>query len=161
MAYDVFDRKWDVAVAGGGLIGWAAAVTAARAGKRVVLVCRRSSLGWEISAALDVWLIADRSPLADEDRRRAAKIGAAAGDQIASAAAEFILDEIAAEAGVEILLYAAALSPAVADIRWQYDLAAAEALALMGRHDDELARPYLTDDRAYVRRYAQRVMTER
>lgn len=43
------------------------------------------------------------------------------------------------------------------DARWQVDLAAAEALALLGAPDATLAEKHRTDPRAYVRRYAERV----
>jgi HEAT repeat protein len=43
------------------------------------------------------------------------------------------------------------------DARWQLDLAAAEALALLGAPDASLAEKHREDPRAYVRRYAERV----
>jgi HEAT repeat protein len=44
------------------------------------------------------------------------------------------------------------------DATWQLHLAAAEALAKLGKPRQEIVRPFLDDERAYVRRYAARVM---
>ena len=52
---------------------------------------------------------------------------------------------------------------AVEDARWQLDLSIAEAMARAGaprKEAEALAAPYLQDDRAYVRRYAGRVLRE-
>jgi hypothetical protein len=52
---------------------------------------------------------------------------------------------------------------ATEDVRWQLELVAAEALARLGVSLDEvraLAQPYLDQERAYVRRYANRVLEE-
>jgi HEAT repeat protein len=53
--------------------------------------------------------------------------------------------------------------PAVEDARWQLELATAEALARLGIPAEEtraLVQPYTEDDRAYVRRYATKVLQE-
>ena len=42
--------------------------------------------------------------------------------------------------------------------RWQIELAAAEALARIGRADASIAEPHLADERAYVRRRARQVL---
>ena len=48
--------------------------------------------------------------------------------------------------------------PVVEDARWQVDLTLAEALHNLGEPPpEELIRPYLEDERAYVRRYAARI----
>jgi len=44
------------------------------------------------------------------------------------------------------------------DAAWQLRLAAAESLAKLGKPRPEIVRPFLDDERAYVRRYAARVM---
>lgn len=111
MAYDVFDRKHEIIVAGGGLVGWAAAMTAARAGRKVLLVARRPNLGWEITSALADTLAPETSPLAAELLERLAAIGAARGDRIVAPAVELVLDRMADEAGIELLLYATPLAP--------------------------------------------------
>jgi HEAT repeat protein len=41
---------------------------------------------------------------------------------------------------------------------WQWRLAAAEALAKLGKSRPDIVEPFLEDERAYVRRYAARVM---
>ena len=55
------------------------------------------------------------------------------------------------------------VNAATEDARWQLELAAAEALARLDASLDDvraIAKPYLQDDRAYVRRYANRVLEE-
>jgi hypothetical protein len=52
---------------------------------------------------------------------------------------------------------------AIEDARWQLELAAAEALARLGEPADEvetIVHPYLRDERAYVRRYAGKVLRD-
>ena len=44
------------------------------------------------------------------------------------------------------------------DASWQLRLAAAEALARLGKPRPDVAQPFLDDERAYVRRYAARVL---
>lgn len=50
--------------------------------------------------------------------------------------------------------------PVTEDCRWQLELAVAESLGRLGRARPELAEEYLNDDRAYVRRYARKVLRE-
>lgn len=50
------------------------------------------------------------------------------------------------------------IKPIIEDARWQIDLAVAEALARLGRPMPEIAERHLNDERAYVRRYAKRVL---
>jgi HEAT repeat protein len=55
------------------------------------------------------------------------------------------------------------VNAAVEDARWQLELAAAEALGRLGAPAGAVhahLRPYLDDPRAYVRRYAERVLQE-
>jgi HEAT repeat protein len=52
---------------------------------------------------------------------------------------------------------------ATEDVRWQLELVAAEALSRLGASRDEvcvLVEPYLWNERAYVRRYAYKVLDE-
>jgi len=112
MAYDLFDRKHEILVAGGGLTGWAAAVTSARAGRQVLLVSRRAQLGWEITCTLNGHLGGNRnSPLAGEMLSRLADQGAADGTTVYPPAVELLLHQMAEEAGLELLLYATPLCP--------------------------------------------------
>jgi flavin-dependent dehydrogenase len=112
MAYDVFDRNHEIIVAGSGLAGLAAAITAARAGRKVLLVSRRPNLGWEITSAWASRVAPGVSPLADEILARMAGLGAAADGCLAPPIAELLFDRMAEEAGVEVLLYAAPLAVA-------------------------------------------------
>ena len=50
-----------------------------------------------------------------------------------------------------------AASEVIEDARWQLELAAAEALANLGAPRPALIEPYRADNRAYVRRYAEKV----
>ncbi|MBN2581942.1 MAG: FAD-dependent oxidoreductase [Planctomycetes bacterium] len=115
MAHDVFDRKHEILVAGGGLCGWAAALTAARAGRNVLLVSRRAQLGWEIALTQALQLADDPSPplggLAAELLRNLADQNAARDGLLCPPAAELMMHQMAEEAGVELLLYAAPLCP--------------------------------------------------
>ncbi|MBN1139204.1 MAG: HEAT repeat domain-containing protein, partial [Anaerolineae bacterium] len=55
------------------------------------------------------------------------------------------------------------VNAAVEDARWQLELAAAEALGRLGAPANTVrahVRPYMEDERAYVRRYADRVLQE-
>jgi HEAT repeat protein len=55
------------------------------------------------------------------------------------------------------------VNAAVENARWQLELAAAEALGRLGAPAETIrayVRPYLDDERAYVRRYANRVLQE-
>ncbi|HOI55752.1 MAG TPA: FAD-dependent oxidoreductase, partial [Phycisphaerae bacterium] len=119
MAYDVFDRKHEILVAGGGLCGWAAALTAARAGRKVLLVSRRAQLGWQIALAHAVRLWDRAAPpaggLAAELLSRLAAQGAARDGILCPPAAELMMHQMAQEAGVELLLFAAPLCPVQAD----------------------------------------------
>ena len=49
------------------------------------------------------------------------------------------------------------------DARWQLEISVAEAMAKLGAPGDEvwdILQTYLKDHRAYVRRYAERVLKE-
>jgi len=48
-------------------------------------------------------------------------------------------------------------SQAIEDCRWQLELAAAETLAKVGTFRSDIVGPHLADQRAYVRRYAEKV----
>ena len=53
------------------------------------------------------------------------------------------------------------IGPAVEEARWQIDLAVAEALSKLGGDGEEvrqIVEPYLSDDRAHVRRYARKLL---
>jgi len=47
--------SYDALVIGGGLSGWAAAVSLARAGREVLLAAHRTGLGHEVWSALSLW----------------------------------------------------------------------------------------------------------
>ncbi len=115
MAYDVFERRHEVVVAGGGLCGWAAAMAARRAGRQVLLVDRRATIGWEVSWAFQAQL--GQGPLAEELYGRLEAKGAARNGFVSPAAAELEIFQMAEEAGVELLLGAVPLAPVAEDGR--------------------------------------------
>lgn len=100
---DVLDQA-DVCVAGGGVAGLAAALTAAANGLETVLLEERSALGWEIPHGLDLYLAAQQTlpsllkRIVDELRRRnAAREGIL--DPVAS---ECLFDELVQQAKVRV-----------------------------------------------------------
>ena len=50
----MYEKEYEVAVIGGGLCGVAAALSVAEQGRRVLLVEKRASLGWEITSAFEL-----------------------------------------------------------------------------------------------------------
>ncbi|MBC9867726.1 MAG: FAD-dependent oxidoreductase [Opitutae bacterium] len=103
--WDPFGMEYDVAVFGGGLSGVAAALTAAEKGQRVLLVERRSALGWETTCAFQCDLPEGDSPTVRRLRDRLKKLDAVAGDRIDSARTEYLLDLLVEEDDVDLLLY--------------------------------------------------------
>jgi NADPH-dependent 2,4-dienoyl-CoA reductase/sulfur reductase-like enzyme len=83
------------------------------------------------------------------------------GDPKAADAVEALLtrDDLPVVRPLQISTNAAA-GAVEEDCRWQLELAAAETLGRLGRKRPELAAKYLDDDRAYVRRYARKVLRE-
>jgi hypothetical protein len=48
--------------------------------------------------------------------------------------------------------------PVQEDVSWQIELTVAEALAMLGRPQNEIVNRYLDDPRSYVRRYASKIL---
>lgn len=75
---------------------------------------------------------------------------------------EFLKREnLPTERAFQVSAGAAFLKPVVDDARWQIELAAAETLIKLGAPPGQIRRiiqPYLEDKRAYVRRYANKLM---
>ena len=103
--WDPFGMEYDVAVFGGGFSGVAAALTVAEEGHRVLLVERRSALGWETTCAFQCELPEGESPTARRLRDRLKHLDAVAGDRIDSARTEYLLDLMVEEGEVDLLLY--------------------------------------------------------
>ena len=98
--------SYDALVCGGGLSGWAAAVSLARVGHSVLLAAPRTSLGHEVWAAMSTWWPADleapelwREVMAELER-----VNAARGTLVDPVATQVALERTADEAGVEMLL---------------------------------------------------------
>ena len=79
------------------------------------------------------------------------------GDPAAAPALEALLDRADLPAERRLQVSVAAVGEVVEDARWQLDLAAAEALAKLGRPRPDVAQRHLADERLLVRRYARRV----
>ena len=116
-------REYDVFVAGGGVAGWAAAVSASRNGARTLLVERRSYLGGCLGAGLTILGFHNLQGqqvvhgVADELVDRLVEAGASQGYELLETWANSlvavdpvhtkgILLDVALEAGVELLLHA-------------------------------------------------------
>ncbi len=100
--------NYDALVVGGGLSGWAAAVTLARAGKDVLLAAERTALGHEVWGALSLWPGADQelpaSPLMREVLDGLSEVNAVQRGALDPVATQVLLERLASEAGVKLLL---------------------------------------------------------
>ena len=106
---------YDVAVLGGGLCGFAAARSLARAGVRVLLVERRPVLGWEVTWAFHTDL---GEPSCETARWLLEAMTAAGGCRnglLDPPITEIVLDGEAAAAGIDVLLYAQTVAVAMKD----------------------------------------------
>jgi len=101
----MIEHLYDIAVIGGGLCGFASAVRAAQNGKSVLLVERRPALGWESTWACQLALDASDSALAQRIAEELGKIGGLKNGRMDAPILEMVLDKLAAEAGVSVLLY--------------------------------------------------------
>ena len=94
--YSALNSEFDVIVSGGGLTGVVCAVRLARSGRRVVLVERRGSLGWEIGRARRVFLDLTRwrslSPTLQELEERFRRVHAMADGVLSAPVVELALD---------------------------------------------------------------------
>lgn len=111
----VFGTFWDVAVVGSGYSGFVAAMAAAAAGKRTLLVSTGCDLLWESSLARNP--VAGKLPPEIQPFMRAMeRVTGIAEDWIDPGAAEWVADELLLKAGVERLCFA---TPVAADINKQ------------------------------------------
>lgn len=100
--------EFEALVYGGGLSGWAAAVSLARAGRSVLLAAEHTGLGHEVWAAMSVWAPPDATLPVPELWREARGIleaaNAARGPFVDPVATEVVTEQMAREAGVRMLL---------------------------------------------------------
>ncbi len=82
------------------------------------------------------------------------------GDPGAAQAIEALVDRKDLNAVREFQVSVGGVQSVKEDARWQVDLAAAEALWKLGRARPDLAERHREDERAYVRRYAERIARE-
>ncbi len=101
----MIERLYDIAVIGGGLSGFASAIKAAQSGKSVLLVERRPALGWESTWAFQLALEAPNSTLAQRIADELGKVGGLNKGRMDAPILEMVLDRLATEAGISVLLY--------------------------------------------------------
>jgi len=101
--------EYDAIVSGGGLTGVTCAVALGRSGKRVALVERRSTLGWELVRARRILGLssADESISSSyaADIAKASKLGSRQGFGYNVPAVELELDRWVAEANVDVMFH--------------------------------------------------------
>ncbi|HID06799.1 MAG TPA: FAD-dependent oxidoreductase, partial [Armatimonadetes bacterium] len=114
MRWEVFERHYDIAVIGGGLCGVSAALKSAWEGKRVILIERRSALGWEVTWALELTFEPTatfaclgnmHSSVAEVIANRMGALGGYHKNRLDAVIAELLLDKLVEDAGIELLLY--------------------------------------------------------
>ncbi len=98
--------KWfDVVVIGGGLAGVGCALEVAACGKQVLLVERRSALGWESTRAGQLDFGGRRSTVAQRVIDEIDRVGGLKGDTVDGPILEIALDRMVERAGISLLLY--------------------------------------------------------
>ena len=102
-------ETYDVIVCGGGLSGLAAAMRLHAAGVSCLVLEPRSALGWEITRAGRTGWRTPRSKTAADFAERMSACGGLRDGRLDPPVAEIILDEMAGEAGVPLLLHARAV----------------------------------------------------
>lgn len=105
MTVDAPSGKPDVLIIGGGLCGVGAAFTLVGQGKKVMIVERRASLAWEVTAAFQCGWGESDSPLAQRFRSGLDAHAGRRGDRISPPVLEMLLNRLLAEAGIDLLLY--------------------------------------------------------
>jgi flavin-dependent dehydrogenase len=101
----MIEKLYDTTVIGGGLCGFACAVRAAWEGKKVLLVERRPALGWESTWACQLGFDGADSGVAGRIADELRKVGGIRGNRADASILEMVLDRLAGEAGVSVLLY--------------------------------------------------------
>ncbi len=105
MRRDPFRTDYDVCVIGGGFSGVAAALAAAEAGRRTLLVEWRPQLGWEATSAYHLDIGRADSAVMNRIFVRTLNMDGVRGGRTDGPITELVLDQMLAEAGVDVLLY--------------------------------------------------------
>ncbi len=116
--WNPFEMEYDVAIFGGGFCGVGAALSAAAEGRRVLLIERRSTLGWETTWAFQCSLPESESSTGERLRSGLAQLDAVAGDRIDLAKTEYLLDLFTEEDGVDLLYYSQPVEVEIAGDRF-------------------------------------------
>ena len=98
--------EYDVLVAGGGLSGVSCALTAAEAGKKVLLVEKRPALGWESTWAAELNFNNVATPAARRILQELSRVGGLRGNVADAPMLEIVLDRMIRQSGASVLLYA-------------------------------------------------------
>ncbi|MBD3180804.1 FAD-dependent oxidoreductase [Candidatus Poribacteria bacterium] len=99
------DKIYDIAVYGGGMGGFAAALEAASLHKNVLLVERRPALGWESTWACQLDLGEHESSIVEKIKSELKSAGGIKDDTADAPILEMVLNKLAKDAGVSVLLY--------------------------------------------------------
>ena len=103
------EKEYEIVVIGGGLCGVASALSVAEQGRRVLLVEKRASLGWEITSAFeldlnDIHLNRSESVI-QSFLNRLRRVGGLRNDCVDPAIVEMLLGRLVTEVKCELLLY--------------------------------------------------------
>ncbi|HIE26108.1 TPA: FAD-dependent oxidoreductase [Candidatus Poribacteria bacterium] len=101
----MIEDLYDIVVIGGGLCGFASAIKAAWNGRKVLLVERRPALGWESTWAFQLDFDGADSTVARRIKDELSKVGGLRENRADAPILEIVLDRMALEAGVSVLLY--------------------------------------------------------
>lgn len=105
MRRNPFETKYDVCVIGAGFSGVAVALTAAKAGRRVLLVEWRPQIGWEATSAYHLDIGQVQGEVIGRIISRSLHMDGVRNGYTDGPITEFVLDELLTEAGVDVLLY--------------------------------------------------------
>ena len=101
----MIDDLYDIAVVGGGLCGFGCALKAAWNGKKVLLIEKRPALGWEGTWACQLDFDGSGGSVAKRIKDKLNKAGGMKDNRADAPILEILLDRLAAEAGISVLLY--------------------------------------------------------
>ena len=101
----MIDNTYDIAVIGGGLCGFAAAIRSADSGKKVLLVEKRPTLGWESTWACQLDFDTADSHVMRRIMDELSEVGGLKNGRADAPILEMILNKIADESGVSVLFY--------------------------------------------------------
>ncbi|MEM7538877.1 MAG: FAD-dependent oxidoreductase, partial [Chloroflexota bacterium] len=111
----ILGETYDVAIFGGGLCGYAAAWTCARAGFSTLLVERRPALGWEATWACQLDYTGGGGQVAQAIADAMTEAGGLRNNRLDAPILEMVLDREAANVGMTLLYYAQPIDLEIAE----------------------------------------------